>query len=418
MHDVPALLLAGFDVWPGPSSWARRMSEAVMATAGRYRVLTLTVRTAGLPHSESVLGAWALRVPVGTGPLLEQVEAFSRAVQRQLDSDTHTLVHTADPFVGAAVLEHRSGVPLLYEMARLPSAALPLLGAHGPDWPDFEAALRGCERACALRSHVAVAVTRSRAEALVATGRTGAVHVLPDGIAVPPELPPRERGPLHVHHLGSNLSPGAILLLTEAARTLGVEARFHIGQPRAVRWPAEVRRSLAAAVRHGWLTVGEAEALPPGWADVELLAPFGSDAQGPASLADALPALAEGRPVLVADSEPARAEFPAGCTVFFQGSDSAALAAALGALARDKVLRHRAGAEARAYVERVHEPTRVRGLLRDLYRQLGAVRVAGRSGGVAFSGARGGWGSGLVGSTPSGPAREATDPGTPSGRFG
>ena len=71
-----------------------------------------------------------------------------------------------------------------------------------------------------------------------------------------------------------------------------------------------------------------------------------------------------------------------------------------------------------AYVERVHEPTRVRGLLRDLYRQLGAVRVVGRSGGVALSGAMGGWGFGFVGSTPSGLAREATDPGTPSGRFG
>src|SRR5512132_2121265 len=71
--DVPALLLAGFDVWPGPSAWARRVSEAVLASAGRYRVLTLSVRTGGLPHSEAVLGARALRVPVGTGPLLERV---------------------------------------------------------------------------------------------------------------------------------------------------------------------------------------------------------------------------------------------------------------------------------------------------------------------------------------------------------
>jgi hypothetical protein len=415
--DVPALLLAGFDVWPGPSAWARRVSEAVLATAGRYRVLTLSVRTAGLAHSESVLGARALRVPVGTGQLLERVEAFGRALQRQLDSDTHALVHTADPFVGVVVLEHGSAVPLLYEAARLPSAALPLLVAPGPEGPVFEEALRGCERLCTVRSHTAVAVARSRAEALMATGRGGPVHVLPDGIAVPREPPHLEHGPLHVHHLGWNLSPGAVQILTEAARTLGSEARFHVSQPPALHWPSEVRRALAAAVRHGWLTVGEAHTLPPGWADVEVLAPLGSDARGSASLTDALPALAESRPVLVGDTEAARAEFPAGCTVFFPASDAVALAAALGALKRDAPLRNRAGAEARTYVERVHEPTRVRGLLRDLYRQLGAVRVTRRPDGAPYSGALSGWSFGLAGATPSGP-REATDPGTPSGSFG
>jgi hypothetical protein len=413
--DVPALLLAGFDVWPGPSAWARRVSEAVLATAGRYRVLTLSVRTGGLPHSEAVLGARALRVPVGTGPLLERVEAFVRAVQRQLDSDTHALVHTADPFVGAAVLEHPSAVPLLYEAARLPSAALPLLAGPGAEEAVFARALRRDERLCMVQSHAAVAVARSRTEALMATGRGGPVHVLPDGIAVRPQPPRLERGPLHVHHLGWNLSPGAVQLLTEAARALGTEARIHVGQPPSFHWPAEVRRSLAAAVRHGWLTVGEAQTLPPGWADVEVLAPLGTDARAPASLPDALPALADGRPVLVADSEAARAEFPTGCTVFFQASNSAALAAALGALNRDALLRNRAGAEARAYVERVHEPTRVRGMLRDLYRQLGAVRLRRRSERAPFSRALS---FGVADLTPSGQALEATDPGTPSGSFG
>jgi hypothetical protein len=418
VHDVPALLLAGFDVWPGSSTWARRMTEAVLATVGRYRILTLSVRRQGLSHNELVLGARALRVPVGSGPLREQIEAFDRAVQRQLDGDSHALVHTADPFVGAVVLRHRSQVPLLYEAAPLPSAVLPLLEGDEPGATAFEAALREAQQLCAVGAAAAVAATRSRAQTLKAAGRRLPVHVLPDGIAVTPGHPPRDRGPLHVCHLAWSLPPGALHLLAEAARQLGTEARFHIVQPPGIHWPSEVRRALAAAVRQGWLTVGEAHTLPQAWAEVEVLAPFGAEGRGAASLSDALPALAEGRPVLVADSETARADFPAGCTVFFPPSDAAALAAALRALGRDPSLRRRAGAEARAYVERVHEPTRVRGLLRDLYRQLGAVRLSRKPEGATPSGAVGGWSLGLTGSTPSGQGREATDPGTPSGRFG
>jgi hypothetical protein len=91
MTDPPAVLLAGFDVWPGPSAWARRMTEGVRASANRHRVLTLSLRSQTLPHTESLFGARVLRVPPGPGSLLEQVEAFGRAVQRQLDSDAHVL---------------------------------------------------------------------------------------------------------------------------------------------------------------------------------------------------------------------------------------------------------------------------------------------------------------------------------------
>src|SRR5512144_1291441 len=131
MPDPPAVLLAGFDVWPGQSAWARRMTEGVRASATRHRVLTLSLRGPSLAHTESLLGARALRVPPAPGSLLEQVEAFGRAVHRQLDSDAHVLVHTADPLVGAVVLGHPGRPVLLYEARRLPSSELPLLLAHG-----------------------------------------------------------------------------------------------------------------------------------------------------------------------------------------------------------------------------------------------------------------------------------------------
>ena len=161
MTDPPAVLLAGFDVWPGPSAWARRMTEGVRASANRHRVLTLSLRSQALAHTESLFGARVLRVPPGPGSLLEQVEAFGRAVQRQLDSDAHVLVHTADPLVGAAVLGHPRRPALVYEARRLPSSELPLLLGRGRDAAVLEQALRRWERQCLTLADAVLVTTQT-----------------------------------------------------------------------------------------------------------------------------------------------------------------------------------------------------------------------------------------------------------------
>jgi hypothetical protein len=150
---------------------------------------------------------------------------------------------------------------------------------------------------------------------------------------------------------------------------------------------------------------------------VEVLSGVGPDARAPAVLGDALEAYARGRPVLAPDSEAARGELPAGCTVFFPGADADALGRALVVLARSPSLRAESGAEARAYVERRHDAARVRGLLRDLYRAHGAAPSAWQVG-------SGPWRPSLpprwsgASRLPGERALEGTDPGTPSGGFG
>jgi hypothetical protein len=134
-------------------------------------------------------------------------------------------------------------------------------------------------------------------------------------------------------------------------------------------------------------------------------------------LADALDAYARGRPVLAADSETARADLPAGCTVFFPGADGEALGEALAALDSKEDLLAQSGAEARAYVERRHDGARVRGLLRDLYRAHGAAPASWPLASGAWKpSAPAGWSGAprLAGDR----APEGTDPGTPSGGFG
>jgi len=357
-----------------------------------------------------------LRVPPGPGSLLEQVEVFSRAVQRQLDSDAHVLVHTADPLVGAAVLSHPRRPALLYEARRLPSTELPLLLGRGRDGAVLDQALRIRERQCLERAEAVLVTTQTRAEEVRAAGRRGEVHLVPDGIE-PGSLLPRVPGPLRIRHVGWDLSVAGLRVLLEALHVLGPGARLHLVQPRSKPWEPSLQREVSAAARSGAVTSGPPGALPGPWADVEVLSSIGPDARAPAVLADALEAYARGRPVLAADSEAARAELPSGCTVFFPGGDGQALGEALRVLASTPDLLAGSGAEGRAYVERRHDGARVRGLLRDLYRAHGAAPAVwppasgawrpspppGWSGGPRLSGER---------------APEGTDPGTPSGGFG
>ena len=410
MTDSPALLLAGFDVWPGPSPWSRRVSESVRAGRGRHRVITLSLREDDLPYSGGFEGARVLRVPVAAGALLDRLEAFARAVQRQLDADVHALVHTADPVVGAAVLAHPGRIPLLYEAGRLSPAELPWFPRSGGSDAAVEATVRQCERSCLRRARAVVVATRSRAQEVRALGRRLAVHHVPLGIE--PSRAPRSRnlwagGPLRIRHLGWQLSPPGVTALARAARRLGPAFRLELVQPTGIHWGRDIRREVATAQAAMHLH-------PPddGGVDVELLGAFGPEQGCPVTVAEALPAMAEGRPVVAVDSDVARAELPAGCTFFCPPGDGEALAAALRALGADAALRAGAGAQGLAYVEREHHPAQVRGLLRDLYRHLGTSRS---SEGLALfrpgtpsrgeaSGAEWAW--------------EPTEPGAPSGSFG
>jgi len=415
MTDAPAILLAGFEVWPGPSAWARRMTEGVRASATRHRVLTLSLRGPGLAHTESLFGARVLRVPPGPGSLLHQIEAFGRAVHRQLDSDAHVLVHTADPLVGAAVLAHPRRPALLYEARRLPSSELPMLLARGQEGAVLDLALRRCETRCLDQADAVLVTTSTRAAEVRAAGRRTAVHQVPDGVESG-ELRPRLPGPLRIRHVGWDLSSAGLRVLLDAVQAVGARARLHLVQPRSKPWDSALQREVSAAARLAEVTSGPPGALPRGWADVEVLCGLGPDARTPAVLADALEAYARGRTVLAPDSETARADLPAGCTVFFPGADGAALGDALRVLASTPELLQRSGAEARAYVERRHDGARVRGVLRDLYRAHGAAPASWTSG----SGASrplppppwSGW-SPLSGER----APEGTDPGTPTGGF-
>jgi hypothetical protein len=126
VSELPRALLCAFDVVPAPTGASRRITEYLKALNGRYSVVAMTMKTQDVSHIERYQGARLLRVPVGAGDLFSKIQAFERAVRRQLESEEFLIAHAFDPFSGYPLAELRGdyGFRLLYEAHAFPSLDL------------------------------------------------------------------------------------------------------------------------------------------------------------------------------------------------------------------------------------------------------------------------------------------------------
>jgi glycosyltransferase involved in cell wall biosynthesis len=119
---VPArILIVSFTVVPAPDRHGVGLTNLLKALAPRYQVDVLTLKPHGgdLPYVERWMRTRMLRVPVGDLALLEQVDAFRRAVRRQLESEDYDVVHVRSAWGGHAVLDGVSPpMKVVYEVAR------------------------------------------------------------------------------------------------------------------------------------------------------------------------------------------------------------------------------------------------------------------------------------------------------------
>src|SRR5688572_25395200 len=113
------LLIVSFSVCPAPDRHGVGLLNVVKALASRYStdVLTLRPLQGELPFVERFMKTRMLRVPVGHGSLGEKVEAFSRAIRRQLEGEEYDVIHLRSAWGGRAVLAGQSG-RIVYEVAR------------------------------------------------------------------------------------------------------------------------------------------------------------------------------------------------------------------------------------------------------------------------------------------------------------
>jgi glycosyltransferase involved in cell wall biosynthesis len=368
VSEQPRLLFCTFDVLPSPSGASRRLTSFIQAASERYQVVVLSTKTQDHSHIERYHGARLLRVPVGAGDLASRIQAFDRAVRRQVDSEDYALAHFSDPFGGYPLCELRghAGYRLVYDAVSFPSMELGALHPHVAGDRRFLAKVRRQELYCLMNSDRVLTgseVTRRFIEQLGVAAAHVQLARTPVDLAAYPQEPPilPDRTPMKVLYLGNELIWQGLPLLLHALEKALPRAPMTLSllTPPHPEWHGQLQdlieeKGLAQVVT--LLPPVPHARLPPVLLDhdacvVPLLDCDRNRLQGGA-LAKVSEALAAGRPVIASDLPICRELCPIDGSVFFKAGDASSLADRLVELGNNARLRVALGASARAYAER------------------------------------------------------------------
>ncbi len=113
------ILVTGFCAVPGPTRAGVQMRHVVRALASHV-VDLLVMRDGDQPYVERQGNGRLLRVPTHDADLKSQVQAYQRALRRQLEGADYDVVHCRDAWGAAAVLEARErfGYAVVFDLAR------------------------------------------------------------------------------------------------------------------------------------------------------------------------------------------------------------------------------------------------------------------------------------------------------------
>ncbi|SEU32184.1 Glycosyltransferase involved in cell wall bisynthesis [Myxococcus fulvus] len=398
MSDLPRLLLCSFDVIPGPSGSSRRLTEYLKALPDRFSVVVLSAKTPDHSHIEKYQGARLLRVPVGSGDLASRIQAFERAVRRQLESEDYALAHFTDPFGGYALCELKGdyGYRLIYEAQTFPSQELRYTHPQTEGDRRFLSKVRRQELFCLMNADRIITgseTTRSYIQSLGASEELIRVVRAPVDLGPfsPDVLGAPDGEPLRLMYLGSHVGWQGLptLLRAVALAAKQVEVRLTLVGAQHPDWQPH----LDELVKELGLK-DQVEFQPPvhhddvakvlALADVGVLALDDVERNrlqgGP--LAKVSEYCAAGRPIIAADLPVCRELIPADAAVFFPVGDSQAMADRIVELARDVPRRIELGQRAREHAESALDAGVIRGQLLDIYDSLldkRSVPVSGRS---------------------------------------
>jgi glycosyltransferase involved in cell wall biosynthesis len=386
LSDLPRLLLCSFDVIPGPSGSSRRLTEYLKALPDRFSVVVLSAKTPDHSHIEKYQGARLLRVPVGAGDLPSRIQAFERAVRRQLESEEYALAHFTDPFGGYALCELKGeyGYRLIYEAQTFPSQELRYTHPQTEGDKRFLARIRRQELFCLMNADLVITgsqTTRTHIQSLGAsTDQTRVIRAPVDlGPYTPDVLGVPDGQPMRLMYLGSQAGWQGLTTLVRAlalAIEQGAEVKLTLVGPRHPDWQPHLEDlakelgiqehvEFQPPVPHDDLvkvmTLADVGVLPLDDVDRNRL-------QG-GPLAKVSEYFAAGRPVIAADLPVTRELLP-DSAVFFPAGDAKALADAITGLARDVARRVKLGREARAFAEQHLDAGLIRGQLLDIYDEL------------------------------------------------
>jgi glycosyltransferase involved in cell wall biosynthesis len=237
---MPRVLLTGFCAVPGPRRAGVQLRHVIRALTPHHSVDLLVVREGDQAYVERQGTVRVLRVPTHEADLRSQIQAFQRALKRQLDGADYDVVHCRDSWSGIPVLEARSrlGYAMVYDLSRSP------LGEPTQD-PELDAQYARDEETCLLGADLILAPTPAAVRALHSRGRPGRVVLSPVGVDVDRfdwDDPPAQ-GPPRILYVGS-IDPGRgvrVLVRAMVAIAREVEARLVLAGAMAPRFDQPLR---------------------------------------------------------------------------------------------------------------------------------------------------------------------------------
>jgi glycosyltransferase involved in cell wall biosynthesis len=227
---MPRVLLTGFCAVPGPRRAGVQLRHVIRALAPTYSIDLLVVREGEQAYVERQGAVRVLRVPTHDADLRGQVQAFQRALKRQLDGADYDVVHCRDAWSALPVIEARAriGYAVVYDLARSP------LGESTYD-AELDAQYGRDEEAALLAADLILAPTPAAVKALQRRGRPERVLLSPPGVDVDRfdwDDPPRN-GPARIVYAGS-IDPGRglrVLVRAMASIVREIDARLVLVGP-------------------------------------------------------------------------------------------------------------------------------------------------------------------------------------------
>jgi hypothetical protein len=163
---------------------AQKLAEYAKTLGSSFSVVVVAGQAGSTPPIENFQGIRIVRVAFAAPDLRTRIEAFERAVKRQLESEQPGIVFLADPFAGYSVFQQkpRFGFKVVFDGQDLASEAL--LARRKDLNPDSDAVekIQKRERFCMGHADLVLGVGADSKAMLALGAKTGRVHVRPEGI--------------------------------------------------------------------------------------------------------------------------------------------------------------------------------------------------------------------------------------------
>lgn len=222
---MPRVLLTGFCAVPGPRRTGVQLRHVIRALTPLHSVDLLVVREGDQGYVERQGSVRVLRVPTHEADLRSQIQAFQRALKRQLEGADYDVVHCRDSWSGIPVLEARSrlGYAMIYDLARSP------LGETTFE-PELDAQYSRDEDVCLRGADLVLAPTPAAVKTLKGRGKPERVVLSPPGVDVDRfdwDDPP-SGGPPRILYVGSIDPARGVRVLVRAMASIvrEVDARL------------------------------------------------------------------------------------------------------------------------------------------------------------------------------------------------